>query len=371
MTPAAGAGVARLDSAAHSRQLPQLLLRHYDASRRALPWRQDTDPYRIWVSEVMLQQTRVETVVPYYRRWLERFPDVARLADAPADDVLKQWEGLGYYSRARNLHRAARLVRERHAGELPSDPEALRALPGFGEYTVGAVASIAFGRRLPAVDGNVRRVLARIYDVAAPAPAWLRATAAALVPADRPGDYNQALMELGATVCLPRAPRCDACPLAALCLARARGTVAERPARKPRRPLPAVELATAVVFDDGGRLLLVRSPEGGLLAGLWGFPAAQPAAGEAPAGTAARAAAAAGVRVQAAAGVELGAVRHQFSHLAASYRAFRFPAPAGAPPGPPAAGAVWVTAAGARALALPVAQRKLLELAGRPAERVC
>ncbi len=154
----------------------------------------------------MLQQTRVETVVPYYRRWLERFPTVRELADAPADDVLKQWEGLGYYSRARNLHQAARLVRERHGGELPSDPQLLRELPGFGAYTVGAVASIAFGRPLPAVDGNVRRVLARLFDVARPTAAWLQAAAARLVPADAPGDFNQALMELGATICTPRVP---------------------------------------------------------------------------------------------------------------------------------------------------------------------
>ncbi len=338
-----------------------MLLRHYDTHRRDLPWRQDTDPYRVWVSEVMLQQTRVETVVPYYRRWLRRFPDVAHLADAPTDDVLKQWEGLGYYSRARNLHRAAQLVRERHAGALPSDPEALRALPGFGEYTVGAVASIAFGRRLPAVDGNVRRVLARLYDVARPTAAWLRRSAAALVPADRPGDYNQALMELGATLCAPRSPACGACPVATLCLARGRGTVAERPARKRRAPVPAVELPTAVVEDTAGRLLLVRAPDGGLLAGLWGFPAAEAAPGEAPAQTAVRAAGEVGVRVHAQDAVELGAVRHQFSHLTATYRAFRFPATGGS--GSLEEGARWLSAAEMAELALPVAQRKIARLA--------
>ncbi len=316
----------------------------------------------------MLQQTRVETVVPYYRRWLGRFPDMARLADAPADDVLKQWEGLGYYGRARNLHRAALLVRERHGGELPSDPEALRALPGFGEYTVGAVASIAFGHRLPAVDGNVRRVLARVFDQATPAPAWLRRTAAALVPAERPGDYNQALMELGATVCLPRSPRCDACPLATLCLARTRGTVAGRPARRRRAPVPSVELATAVVGDEDGRLLLVRAPEGGLLGGLWGFPAAERAAGEAPAEAAARAAAATGVRVAAAGGAEIGRVRHQFSHFKATYRAFRFPSPAAVAAPEPGVQAQWVTPAELRALALPVAQRKIALLLSPPVD---
>jgi A/G-specific adenine glycosylase len=182
------------------RSLRRALLAFYDARRRDLPWRRDPDPYRVWVSEVMLQQTRVDAVVPYYERWLRRFPTVAALASAEPDDVLRAWEGLGYYARARNLHRAARVVREHHHGAVPSEPSALRALPGVGDYTAGAIASIAFGRAEPAVDGNVRRVLARLLDVAAPAPARLRKVAAALVPSERPGDFNQALMELGATV---------------------------------------------------------------------------------------------------------------------------------------------------------------------------
>lgn len=359
-----------------------LLLAHYDAHRRELPWRQDTDPYRVWVSEVMLQQTRVETVVPYYRRWLARFPDLARLADAAEDEVLKHWEGLGYYGRARNLRRAARIVRERHAGALPSDPEALRALPGFGEYTVGAVASIAFGRRLPAVDGNVRRVLARVHDVATPSPAWLRATAAALVPADRPGDFNQALMEFGATICTPRAPRCDDCPIAVHCLAFVRGTVAQRPARTPKPELPSRHFAAALVSDAGGRLLLVRKGGRGLLAGLWAFPATEVMPGEAVEIAAARAAAAAGARLEPASGLTAGEVRHQFSHFRASYMAVRFEVGAdaaeparlegdkkGASGSDPGLNATtptdvgWFTPAEAAALALPVAQRKLLQVA--------
>ncbi len=197
--------------------LRRALLAFYDARRRDLPWRRDPDPYRVWVSEVMLQQTRVDAVVPYYERWLRRFPTLHALATAEPDEVLRAWEGLGYYARARNLHRAARVVRERHAGDVPSEPAALRELPGVGDYTAGAIASIAFGRREPAVDGNVRRVLARLLDVADPPPARLRAVAAALVPAERPGDFNQALMELGALVCTARVPRCADCPVRGVC----------------------------------------------------------------------------------------------------------------------------------------------------------
>ncbi len=335
------------------------LLAHYRATRRDLPWRRDTDPYRVWVSEVMLQQTRVETVVPYYRRWLERFPTVLNLADAPADDVLKQWEGLGYYSRARNLHRAARVVRERHGGELPSDPQLLRELPGFGPYTVGAVASIAFGQALPAVDGNVRRVLARLYDVAHPTAAWLQQTAASLVPAADPGDFNQALMEFGATICTA-APRCPTCPLQQLCLARARDTVRQRPGRKARATVRTTEFATAVLRDADGRLLLMRNPEG-LLAGLWAFPCVEMKPAESPAAGAARAARRAGLRVQASTGRELVPVRHDFSHLRATYRPVSFRVARRRMGRDDAA---WVNRDELRELALPVAQRRIAELAG-------
>ncbi|MCA9738487.1 MAG: A/G-specific adenine glycosylase, partial [Gemmatimonadetes bacterium] len=165
----------------------------YDRARRDLPWRRTSDPYRVWVSEVMLQQTRVETVIPYYERWLERFPTVSALATADLDDVLPLWKGLGYYSRARNLHRAAQAVLERHGGEVPAEPDALRALPGVGAYTAGAVASIAFGRPEPLVDGNVRRVLSRWYDLEAPGDREVWALARDLVDPERPGDFNQAL----------------------------------------------------------------------------------------------------------------------------------------------------------------------------------
>jgi A/G-specific adenine glycosylase len=253
------------------------LLAWYDERRRDLPWRRDPDPYRVWISEIMLQQTRVETVIPYYERWLRRFPTLETLASAQPDDVLRVWEGLGYYSRARNLHRAARLVREEYSGDVPSDVARLRELPGVGEYTAGAIASIAFGKAEPAVDGNVRRVLARLFDSADPQPPELRSLASALVPRDRPGDFNQALMELGATVCTARSPRCEACPVAASCRARARGTQHLRPRTRRRATVPTFYFAVAVIVGPNRDVLLVRRPERGLLARLWALPAIEQA----------------------------------------------------------------------------------------------
>lgn len=248
------------------------LLAFYDQRKRDLPWRRENDPYRILVSEVMLQQTRVETVISYYEAWLERFPDLDALAEADEDSVLKAWEGLGYYRRARNLHAAARMVREKWRGEMPTTEAALRGLPGVGEYTAGAVASIAFGEAVPAVDGNVRRVLARLYDEPKPTARWLRETAAELVHPKRAGDWNQALMELGATVCTPRGPSCGVCPVAPWCAARAAGTVDERPAPVTRRTARKAVIALVVLRAPGGEVLLERRDEGGVLAGMWALP---------------------------------------------------------------------------------------------------
>jgi A/G-specific adenine glycosylase len=208
--------------------LRRALLDWYRANRRDLPWRATRDPYAIWISEAMLQQTRVETAIPYYERFLARFPDLQTLADADSDDVLGVWAGLGYYSRARNLHAAARIVVDEHAGELPDDAEALRSLPGVGRYTAGAVASIAFDRPEPVVDGNVSRVFARLRGIRddvrkAATVRRLWEEAAALVRGPHPGDLNQALMELGARVCTPRAPRCPVCPVAHHCEAQRGG----------------------------------------------------------------------------------------------------------------------------------------------------
>ncbi len=365
------------------------LLAHYDGGRRALPWRAGRTPYRVMVSEFMLQQTRAETVVPYYERWLRRFPDWESLAGATEDEVLREWKGLGYYARARNLHHTARTVRDRFGGHLPPDPAALRALPGVGDYTAGAVASIAFGIAVPAVDGNTRRVLARLLDIAAPSPAQLRREAARLLDPARPGDFNEAMMELGATLCTPRAPRCGECPVARWCRARAAGTVEERPAPRTRRPVPRVEYATAVLVDAAGRTLLVRRPPQGLLANMWEFPAVRLGAGGAggaaarPAGEAIVAAARGVASEHASAhapGDPLPPVRHAFTHLRATYYPIILPGgpktlpggpktlpggpqtPSGGPQTPSGTGsppAAWVHHTRLGEWALPVAQQKI------------
>lgn len=309
----------------HLEEVRRRLLDHYDAHQRELPWRKEEDPYRIWVSEVMLQQTRVDTVIPYYRRWIERFPGLDDLASAEQEEVLQMWKGLGYYSRARNLHRAARMVRERHGGRVPDSTKELRELPGVGEYTAGAVASIAFGRPEPAVDGNVRRVLSRLYDLPDPGDAELRRRAAALVDPRRPGCFNQALMELGATVCTPSSPDCPTCPLEDLCLARERGTVEDRPKPRERATVTPRRMAVAIPVSTDGRTLLVRRPESGLLGGLWEFPAHE--IEEEPADPAARAREAAedrGVVLGGDPPASLGSFVHSFTHLRVTYHLHLF-----------------------------------------------
>lgn len=256
------------------------LLAWIAGARRDLPWRARRDPYAVWISEIMLQQTQALTVGPYFERWLARFPDVQALAAAPLDDVLKTWEGLGYYARARNLHLAALHIVQRHNGALPADRQSLRALPGIGRYTAGAILSLAFGQAEPVLDGNVRRVLCRLHDIGEDprAPAVERSLwelAAALVetaPPGHAGDLNEALMELGALICTPAAPSCPTCPLRAHCLALARDTVALRPRRPQRSLAPHHDVIAGAIRDGQGRYLIVRRPEHGLLGGLWGFP---------------------------------------------------------------------------------------------------
>ena len=289
----------------------------------------------MWISEVMLQQTRVEAVIPYYLAWMKRFPDVAALAAAPLDEVLRAWEGLGYYARARNLHRAALVIRDQMGGELPSTATGLRELPGVGEYTAGAVASIAQGERIPAVDGNVRRVLARLFDEPDPTPAWLRGRAAELVDPVRPGDFNQALMELGATVCTPRTPACAKCPVADGCLARQNGTIGERPRPKRRAPLPVREFGVAVLVrhrKSEPEMLLVRGSPDGMLGGLWHLPAAT-LDGEAPEAAAMRAADS--IRVaRGGRGLPLPTRVQVYSHFRGIYHPFLWTGADGsAPPG--------------------------------------
>jgi A/G-specific adenine glycosylase len=252
----------------------RVLLSWYDRHRRELPWRRTKDPYRIWVSEVMLQQTTVKTATPYFEAFLQRFPTLQALAEEPEEEVLAAWSGLGYYHRARNLHRGAQYVAERYGGRFPRTLEAALAVPGVGLYTASAILSIAHGLPLPVVDGNVRRVLARLLALRGPeyrkdGPYYNRAEE--LLDRERPGDWNQALMELGATVCTPRDPGCDACPLRSRCRARALGVVDELPEGRARRAPVDVQVAAALVEKDG-KVLLVRRPEGRLLGRMWEVP---------------------------------------------------------------------------------------------------
>ena len=251
-----------------------LLLDWFDARRRDdIAWRGERDPYAILVAEVMAQQTRAETAGPYHRRFMDRFPDVRSLAEAEEDEVLGLWEGLGYYARARNLRRAARRVVSEYGGRIPRAVSELRTLPGVGPYTAGAVASIAFGLPEPAVDGNARRVLSRLGDLETGSPSELDRAARTLLGAAsrRPGDVNQALMDLGSAVCTPRNPSCEACPLSNRCLALRRGTVGQRPRTKTRASSPERVEAAAVV-RRGAQVLVLRRPSDGLLGGLWDFP---------------------------------------------------------------------------------------------------
>ncbi len=256
--------------------LPGALLPWYRRHARDLPWRRDQEPYHVWISEIMLQQTRVEAVLGYYARFLEAFPTIQALAQAEEGQLLKLWEGLGYYSRARNLQKAARVICGEYGGHFPTEHALIRALPGVGPYTAGAIASICFGQPTPAVDGNVLRVAARLADDHAPIdlPATKKRITeelSAVYPAGSCGDFTQALMELGATVCTPRSPKCENCPCAEFCLAKKRSTAPSLPVKLPKKD-KRVEEKTVFLLYFEDKLALCRRPESGLLAGLWQLP---------------------------------------------------------------------------------------------------
>jgi A/G-specific adenine glycosylase len=331
------------------------LLAWYRAERRDLPWRRTGDPYSVWVSEAMLQQTRVDVAIPYYGRWMRRWPTVAALAGAEEEQVLAQWSGLGYYARARNLHKGAQAVVRDHGGRLPATVEGLRALPGIGPYTAAAVGSIAFGLPVACVDGNVVRVVARVAGVRTALEAKERARIGRLAqewldPA-APGDWNQAMMELGATVCTPRKPRCGACPVAASCKSKNRD-----PEAIPRKAAPPKVVTQSVQFAvvrRKGHVLLVRAPSGGLLGGLLTLPGG---AGKAPLAR----------QVETQTGVRTAVarssvpVRHQFSHRTWEMTVRGATWKAGEPQG----GARWVAESELAGAALSAAMRKALRACG-------
>lgn len=285
--------LSKLLSLSEIERIRGALLRWYRHGHRDMPWRKLSDPYAIWVSEIMLQQTRVETVAPRFLRWMARFPTVARLADAPLDDVLAEWSGLGYYARARNLHAAAQQIVSAHGGRVPDELDAVLALPGVGRYTAGAILSIAYGKPVPILDGNVERVVARLFCVDGdPARTDVRARLWALAGrlvegAEDPSAVNQGLMELGAVLCSPRRPGCLTCPLSARCAARRAGEAERYPEPTRKNKVTPVEIATIALVRDGTVLLAQRPPDG-LWGGLFELPSGELTVGESPLGAARR-----------------------------------------------------------------------------------
>jgi A/G-specific adenine glycosylase len=352
-------------------RIQDALLRWWDADHADLPWRQSKDPYTIWVSEIMLQQTQIATVIPYFERWLARFPTVQALAEAPLDDVLKLWEGLGYYSRARNLHAAAQAVVRDWNGRLPPTAADLMTLKGIGRYTAGAIASIAFNEPAPVLDGNVIRVLSRLTDLPDDVTQTntkngLWQLAEKLVPNDRPGDFNQALMELGQQICLPAKPMCLLCPLSAHCLARQRGTQLERPVRPPRQRTPHYGVVAGIIWDKDAevgdpqaKFLIAQRPFDGLLGGLWEFPGGKLEDGETLPQALVRE-----IDEELAMQIEVGAfvtkIKHAYTHFRITLHAFHARHLSGTPQHLGVADHAWVTLADLDSYAFAVTDRKII-----------
>lgn len=360
----------------HLPQLQEALLAWFAAHQRPLPWRVDYTPYEVWISEVMLQQTQMERGVSYFKRWMARFPDVASLAAASEEEVLRLWEGLGYYSRARHVLAAARQIMEKHKGIFPSALEDIRALPGVGPYTAGAVASIAFGEKLPCVDANVERVVARVFDLDTPvkqepAASAVRAWALRLVPEGKAREHNQAIMELGALVC-GKKPRCAACPLAAFCVSLHLGIADQRPVPGKRRPITPIEVVTGVLRRNG-LIFVQKRLASGVWGNLWEFPGGRVEPGESPQQAVVREfqeETGFAVAVDSACGI----IRHGYTTYRITLHCFalglagespRGSAESQAPPSPPVLTAAsawrWVTAAELGQLAMPAAHRKLAD----------
>jgi len=315
--------------------LAKILLAWYRTHRRILPWREHPDPYRVWISEIMLQQTQVDTVIPYYHRFLKRFPTVAALAGARVDEVLKTWENLGYYARARHLHRAAQVVAEQFKGKIPDTREALVALPGVGPYTAGAILSIAFGKPVPAVDGNVCRVLGRLFAIKEcigrpETQKAIHTLTASIIPKKAPGSFNQALMDLGAMICTPKSPVCADCPFRIHCKARRNDLQNLLPLTEKKPVIPHKRVTAAVLRNRQGQVLIVRRPARGLLASLWKLPGGFVKGGETPEEGLKRT-----VREELGIGIQVGnqiiSVNHAYTHFRITLSAFRCSRPSGQP----------------------------------------
>jgi A/G-specific adenine glycosylase len=355
---------------AHVAAFQGALLDGFEPDARPMPWREEgaggrRDPYRVWLSEIMLQQTRVEQAIPYFERFVAAFPTVRDLAAAPLDEVLKKWEGLGYYSRARNLHRAAQTVVDEHDGRIPDRMDGFRALPGVGPYTAAAVLSLAFGRPHAALDGNVVRVLTRVFAVGEDATKprtrkALQALADELLDAKRPGRFNEALMELGATVCTPKNPRCGRCPLRPVCAAAALGEQERFPVKAKKAPVPHHDIAVGVIEDGQGRLLVQRRPTDAMLGGLWEFPGGKREADEPVVETCKRE-----VReelgIEVAVGAPIVQIAHAYSHFKITLHAFRCRITSGEPVHHAGEPVRWLAPDELDDVAFPRANRRLIE----------
>ncbi|MFP4477454.1 MAG: A/G-specific adenine glycosylase [Desulfatibacillaceae bacterium] len=357
-------------------RMGRALVAWYEKHRRELPWRRDFSPYPVWVAEVMLQQTRVDTAGPYYERWMERFPDVAALAGADEDEVLRHFAGLGYYSRARNMLECARVVMAEYGGEFPGDKRALLGLPGIGPYTAAAVLAFAFDRDVAVVDANVERIVSRLYDVNAPIKTrafgrFAEAAAHALLVPGRGRDFNQALMDLGSLACTPKNPRCNECPLARECLALANDTTAERPVRPEKPRIEAIDVSAAVVFHRG-MVLVQKRPEKGLMAGLWEFPGGKLEPGETPEQAVVREMAEE-LELRVACGRKITTIRHSYTRFRVTLHVFECAMePPGQVPVPHAATEIrWVRPADLAGLAFPAADKRLVEMLRAEAKDTC
>ena len=349
----------------------EALLDWFGRNMRPLPWRREYEPYHVWISEIMLQQTQMDRAVAYFERWMRRFPTLQSVAEADPDEALKLWEGLGYYSRVRNLHKAAQEITRRHGGELPLDHDALRALPGIGEYTAGAILSIAGNEPVPAIDANVERVFARLFDIDAPvkspiAADYIRHIAASLIPQGQARMFNQALMEFGALIC-GRVPRCDACPLARFCQARRLNIVADRPVPGKKYGYTALEIISGVLMHEG-RVFIQRRLDSGVWAGLWEFPGGRLEPGEEPGQGIVREFLEE-TEFSVAVRAYLGVVRHAYTRYRIAMHCFMCgfaaaPANGGFPPEPVLHAATeyrWVHPAELDRYTLPAGHRKLLD----------
>ncbi|HUU90063.1 MAG TPA: A/G-specific adenine glycosylase [Phycisphaerae bacterium] len=352
---------------AKRRSLRRRLIAWFRKHQRDLPWRRTRDPYAIWVAEVMLQQTQVPTALPYYERFLKRFPTVQALALGSDHAVLKVWEGLGYYRRARNLHAAAKAVVRDHGGRVPDDPAVFAGLPGVGRYTCGAVQSIAFGHALAALDGNAVRVIARWFAVTRPVTdaatrRGLWDLAESLVPASAPGDWNQAVMELGSRICTPRSPQCPACPVRTLCAAAKRGLQDRIPVTRKRKPIPHIQVGAGIIWRRG-KVLMCKRPANKMLAGLWEFPGGKQHNGETIQDCIRRE-----LKEECDLDVTVGDhlidVTHTYSHLKVTLRCYHCRAPRGRVKLHAADEARWVRVEEIPDLPLPAADLKILQALG-------